>query len=84
VTGAGEFDIVAVGSPCILPFEIGIDGSVRSRYQHPAWLLVQAGVVMTALKLSAKFSICDRAMKAPAQQKDRLRSIHETARDPGK
>ena len=37
VTGAGDFDLVAVGSCGIPPFEIGIDGSVRSRYQRPAW-----------------------------------------------
>src|SRR5712671_5837777 len=38
VAGAGDFDLVAVGSCGIPPFEIGIDGSVRSRYQRPAWL----------------------------------------------
>src|SRR6266852_1379354 len=37
VAGAGDFDLVAVGSCGIPPFEIGIDGSVRSRYQRPAW-----------------------------------------------
>jgi len=40
-------------------------------------LLLQAAVVMTALKLSAALSTCDRAMKRPAQQKGRLRSTHE-------
>jgi hypothetical protein len=37
MTGAGDFDLVAVGSRGIPLFEIGIDGSVRSRYQRPAW-----------------------------------------------
>src|SRR5258708_3816300 len=38
MAGAEDFDLVAVGSCGIPPFEIGIDGSVRSRYQRPAWL----------------------------------------------
>src|SRR5882724_2497976 len=36
VTGACDFDLVAVGSCGIPPFEVGVDGSVFCRYQHPA------------------------------------------------
>src|SRR5216684_5998569 len=37
VAGAWDFDLVAVG-PCGIPaFEVGADGSVLCRYQHPAW-----------------------------------------------
>jgi hypothetical protein len=32
MTGVGDFDFVAVGSCGLPPFEIGIDGSVPSRY----------------------------------------------------
>src|SRR6266478_2867068 len=35
VTGARDFDLMTVG-PCGIPtFEVGIDGSVCCRYQHP-------------------------------------------------
>jgi hypothetical protein len=34
--GQDDFDLLAVGSCGIPPFEIGIDGSVRCGYQHPA------------------------------------------------
>jgi hypothetical protein len=37
VTGAGDFDLVAVGALGIAAFEAGVDGSVCSRYQHPGW-----------------------------------------------
>jgi len=37
VTGAGDFDLVAVGARGIPPFEVRVDGSVCSRYQHPGW-----------------------------------------------
>src|SRR6266404_5962643 len=36
VTGTWDFDLVAVGSFGIPAFEVGVDGSVFSRYQHPA------------------------------------------------
>src|SRR6266566_2868656 len=36
VTGARDFDLVALGSCGIPPFEVGVDGSVFCRYQHPA------------------------------------------------
>ena len=36
VTSTGDFDLVAVG-PCGLPtFEVGVNGSIVSGYQHPA------------------------------------------------
>src|SRR5258706_3840011 len=38
VTGARDFDLVAVGSCGIPAFEVRIDGFVASGYQHPAWL----------------------------------------------
>src|SRR5438552_4654071 len=37
VTGARDFDLVTLGSFGIPPFEIGVDGSVFCRDQHPAW-----------------------------------------------
>jgi len=37
VTGAGDFDLVGVGSCGIPPFEVRVDGSVFCGYQHPAW-----------------------------------------------
>src|SRR2546425_4198404 len=37
VAGARDFDRVALGSCGVPPFEVGIDGSVFRRYQHPAW-----------------------------------------------
>jgi hypothetical protein len=37
VTGAGDFDLVAVGSCGIPPFGVRVDGSVFCGYQHPAW-----------------------------------------------
>src|SRR4051812_5597807 len=37
VTGARDFDFVALGSLGIPPLQVWIDGSVISRYQHPAW-----------------------------------------------
>src|SRR5208282_2799473 len=36
VTGACGFDLVALGSGGIPAFEVGVDRSVVSRYQHPA------------------------------------------------
>ena len=36
MTGARDFDLVALGSSGIPPFEVGIDGSVFCRDQHPA------------------------------------------------
>jgi hypothetical protein len=36
VTGAWDFDLAALGSCGIPPFEVGVDGSVLCRYQHPA------------------------------------------------
>ena len=36
VAGACDFDFVAVGSRGIPAFEVGVDGSVCCRYQHPA------------------------------------------------
>ena len=35
MAGAGDFDLMAVGA-CGVP-EVGVDGSVRSRYQRSAW-----------------------------------------------
>src|SRR6202007_335395 len=29
--------LVAIGSRGVPAFEVGVDGSVRSRYHHPAW-----------------------------------------------
>src|SRR5438128_2210272 len=37
VTGARDFDRVALGSCGVPPFEVGVDGSVFRRHQHPAW-----------------------------------------------
>ena len=37
VTGAGDFDLVGVGSCGIPPFDVRVDGSVFCGYQHPAW-----------------------------------------------
>src|SRR5882672_9095639 len=37
MTGARDFDRVALGSCGVPPFEIGVDGSVFRRHQHPAW-----------------------------------------------
>src|SRR5882757_3545062 len=37
VAGAWDFDLVTAGSYGIPAFEVGVDGSVCSRYQHPAW-----------------------------------------------
>ena len=36
MAGAWDFDLVALGSFGIPPFEVGVDGSVFCRYQHPA------------------------------------------------
>src|SRR5580698_2751123 len=37
MAGSGDLDLVAPG-PCGIPtFEIGVDRSVASGYQHPAW-----------------------------------------------
>ena len=36
MAGACDFDRVALGSLGIPPFEVGVDGSVFRRYQHPA------------------------------------------------
>src|SRR5450755_4702988 len=39
VAGSGDFDLAAAG-PCGIPtFEIGVDRSVASGYQHPAWFI---------------------------------------------
>src|ERR1043166_5220261 len=38
MAGACDFDLVAFGSRGIPPFEVGINSSVFSRYQHPARL----------------------------------------------
>ena len=63
VTGAEDFDLVAVGSCGIAPFQVGLMVlSLSANIQ--LGLLLHAGVVMTALKLSAKLDTCDRAMKA--------------------
>ena len=37
MAGAGDFDLMAVGSCGVPALEVGVDGSVRSRYQRPAW-----------------------------------------------
>src|SRR5207253_10332808 len=37
VTGAFDFDLMTLRSCGIPPFEVGVDGSVFCRYQHPAW-----------------------------------------------
>jgi hypothetical protein len=37
VAGTWDFDLVTVGSCGIPAFEVGVDGSVFCRYQHPAW-----------------------------------------------
>src|SRR5713226_5194841 len=36
VAGACDLDLVAVGSGGVPTFEVGVDGPVCSRYQHPA------------------------------------------------
>src|ERR1700730_13763870 len=36
MTGACDLDLVTVGACSIPPFEVGVDGSVCRRYQHPA------------------------------------------------
>jgi hypothetical protein len=55
---------MAVG-PCGIPaFEVGIDSLSFAATHTQLGLLLHAGVVMTALKLSAALSTCDRAMKA--------------------
>src|SRR5207253_5549602 len=35
VTGARDFDLMAIGSLGIPPLQVGIDGSIFRRYQHP-------------------------------------------------
>ena len=37
MTGACEFDSMALGSCGVPPSEVGVNGSVASRYQRPAW-----------------------------------------------
>jgi len=37
VTGAGDFDLVTVGSCGVPALDVGVDGSIRSCYQRPAW-----------------------------------------------
>ena len=37
VAGACDFDRVALGPLGIPTFQIGVNGSVGSRHQHPAW-----------------------------------------------
>jgi hypothetical protein len=37
MAGACDFGSMALGSCGVPPFEIGVKGSVGSRYQHPAW-----------------------------------------------
>ena len=37
MTSPGDFDLVTLSSFCIPTFEVGVDGSVFRRYQHPAW-----------------------------------------------
>ena len=64
MAGARDFDLVAVGSLGIPPFEVGVDGSVAPATNIQLGLLLHAAVVMTALKLSPKLNTCDRAMKA--------------------
>src|SRR6202158_3103551 len=43
VAGAGDFDLVAVGSYRIPAFEVGVDSSICCRYQHPARLASPGG-----------------------------------------
>ncbi len=37
MAGARNFDLMAVGSRGVPAFEVGVDGSVRPGYHHPAW-----------------------------------------------
>src|SRR6266568_2546437 len=37
MTSACDFDLVTLRSLGIPAFEVGVDGSVFCRYQHPAW-----------------------------------------------
>src|SRR5258708_28612281 len=39
VAGARNFDLMAVGSRGVPAFEVGVDGSVRPGYHHPAWFV---------------------------------------------
>jgi DNA-binding transcriptional LysR family regulator len=43
VAGARNFDFLAVGPHGIPAFEVGVDGSVCSRDQHPAWFASPRG-----------------------------------------
>src|ERR1700688_2464903 len=43
MAGSCEFDLVAVSSCGIPAFQVGADGSVCSRNQHPAWLASPCG-----------------------------------------
>jgi hypothetical protein len=64
VAGACDFDRMAFGACRIPAFKVGVDGPVFCATKTQLGLLRHAAVVMTALKLSAKFGTCDRAMNA--------------------
>jgi hypothetical protein len=64
VTGAGDFDLMAVGALGIPAFEVGVDGSVCSRYQHPGWLAFPRSSGDNCLEVVGELGTCDRAMKA--------------------
>jgi hypothetical protein len=62
VTGAGDFDLVAVGSCGIPPFEIGIDGSVCCGYRHPVGFASPRSRGDHGFEIVTKFNTCERAM----------------------
>jgi hypothetical protein len=59
VAGAWDFDLVAFGSCGVPPFEVGIDGSVFSRHQHPAWLASPRSRGDGCLKIVSEVDTCD-------------------------
>jgi len=63
VAGARNFDLMAVGSRGVPAFEVGVMVLSAPATTIQLGLLLHAAAVMTALKLSAKLSTCDRAMR---------------------
>jgi hypothetical protein len=62
---------------------LGIPGALKNTTDHrsSSGLLLHAAVVMTAFKLSAKLSTCDRAIKAACAADRSAAKYRETARD---
>jgi len=84
VTGAGYFDLVAFGACGIPPFQVGLMVRSFAATNIQLGLLLQAGVVMTALKLASAISTCERASKAACfAGRVGCENTHETVRGPG-